>query len=499
MTQLNRLSGTLPHGLTSIGESLARDLLCHIESNRFSGSIPDAVGTWGIFVASDNMFFGGVGDTILPPVFIANNNQLTGTLPPLEFLALALAGNMLEGTVPTFGSRLILLDLTGQAGQIRGLEGPLPSVSTTPLARLCLSHQNLRGIIPLFATTLALLSLYDNGFKAFSGASFMDNGFVLQHNNELSCRVPKCNNTAVNLSMSGLGNELRRPGKAFPAWISPMEQDSFFWTSSHEDLPVLVKFFAGSSFVAIAIAAQIIDGRLLRIMAATGPSKHCRLVSLCARLINCIARASLVRVVFLMCLPGWELYRRCPRALAVASACLRGSTVTHIMALALWCHLCFYSNAARCLKIEEGVVGRAAQRGKTSRARSWPAWILLTMMLSSLSILRQAEKCVPGLIEGGRCWLPAFNSGIGCVQGLLSSFVIPHLAQELTQQECVFTSVANILTNCLIPDAVIACLDSRCVGYWVSLWRPCRRNPEQFHQIIACNRYDWSGYGPYGF
>ena len=78
------------------------------------------------------------------------------------------------------------------------------------------------------------------------------------------------------------------------------------------------------------------------------------------------------------------------------------------------------------------------------------------------------------------------NTFIGGVQGLLGTFVIPHLAQRLTSRKHAYTTLGSLLVNCLFPAAVIIGLDAACLGNWVTLWGPCTQNDERlnvFHRM----------------
>ena len=53
------------------------------------------------------------------------------------------------------------------------------------------------------------------------------------------------------------------------------------------------------------------------------PGRNAQLVPMCSQVLACLIRGASVRVLFLMLLLSWDLYK-CPSTMALASACLRG-------------------------------------------------------------------------------------------------------------------------------------------------------------------------------
>ena len=83
-------------------------------------------------------------------------------------------------------------------------------------------------------------------------------------------------------------------------------------------------------------------------------------------------------------------------------------------------------------------------------------------------------------------------------RGVLGRFVIPCLARKLASKsdlhdETVYITIASVLMNCLFPAAVIIILDTVCLGNWATLWRPCRRDAQQFNmQSTSAPPVGWS-------
>ena len=83
-------------------------------------------------------------------------------------------------------------------------------------------------------TTLSVLALDNNRFQVLSGMAFEEHARVLAYNNLLSCHLPTCGNVSTKLSLAALGNQIWRPEKDFPAWVSVLERDSLLWSSDTE-------------------------------------------------------------------------------------------------------------------------------------------------------------------------------------------------------------------------------------------------------------------------
>ena len=308
-------------------------------------------------------------------------------------------------------------------------------------------------------------------------------------NNLLSCHLATCGNYSLRLSLALLGNHVRQPLKTYPPWLSIIEQDELFVTSDNEGLVLLERVAAACSCFLFAVGIKL-RGRLLFCVVARwlgGPGEHKQLALACSRLLSGMAIASLVRAFFLMLLvDSWDLYK-CPRALAVASACLRSSTLTHIAMLAMSCHFAFRSSAVRSFTFMRASPQAAAPRTLIKRVLLLLLWLFLTLVSSSPSVLLQVAKSVPGLLKVGKLWRLAIDSCAGAIQGLLGSIVMPSIAQSLTTKKHGFTTIANLLMSCVIPAAVIVYLDTGCLANWVGFWAPCRENSTLFQQYTWCD------------
>ena len=495
----NALSGTIP---AAICEILWLTVLT-LDANSFSGSIPVGISMWKMtltsrrtFSAGHNQLSGSIDAALihhLPTTFIVNHNHLTGTFPPptVSSHMLSLSRNMFEGPIPESGVQTLkFLDVSGEAGKTGGLRGPLPHGlrRANHLCNLGMAHQDLQGLIPSLPATLSMLALHNNGFQIFGGANFRRDGVVLLFNNLLSCHLPRCAAQSVNLSISLLGNRVQRPKGSFPAWVLPMERDGLLLTTGNEGLLFTLQVIGASSCLALVIALKLGHSMLARILARwqcwTG--SHAHLARASSRLLSCIGRACLLQVVCFTRLLLWELYK-CPPGLALASACLRGSSLTSVLVLASWCHLTFISPSVRCFMSLRGrpeVVAQSIIR----RSLLWLMWLSLTLVFSTLSILSQVGKSVPGLVRDDRSWVALITVSVGAIQGVLSGFVMPYLAQRLSSKKYALTTIANLLMNFLFPAVVVFYLDTGCLGRWVLLWAECRKgSDQQFNRVVWCD------------
>ena len=193
-------------------------------------------------------------------------------------------------------------------------------------------------------------------------------------------------------------------------------------------------------------------------------------------LTSCLARTTLLGAASILLLFLWDMYK-CPRSFAVASACLRNSMLTRVLAIVLHWHLSFCTpEIGFCIELGQShnIVGHHFKR----EFLLWALWLLLTTVLSLLSVLDQVGKSVPGLLASEKIWVSGITLGIGAIQALLSSFVVPAVAHKLVAQQHSLTAIANLLMSVLYPTAVILYLDTGCLGNWVALWSPCRRHEE---------------------
>ena len=124
---------------------------------------------------------------------------------------------------------------------------------------------------------------------------------------------------------------------------------------------------------------------------------------------------------------------------------------------------------------------------KTSRKRLrlWLLWCILVVVLSTPAIFYQVVKSIPGSLQIGKIWSLGLRAGIGAIQALVGSFIVPYLASKMTRQKHVFTAVSNLVMSCLIPAMLIIYLDTGCLSRWVILWKPCRSNSQLFQRRVT--------------
>ena len=210
-----------------------------------------------------------------------------------------------------------------------------------------------------------------------------------------------------------------------------------------------------------------------------------------------MGREALLRALLLALLLFWEFYQ-CPRMLAMASACLRYGTLTHILVYSMWGYLCFHSAAPQSFLVLEGRRTGAA-RSFLKSLLIFSLWFFLILCLSSLSILDQISKSVPNFLGIGAAWLWLLSCCIGATQAVLSIFVMPRVASMLTNHTRTFTTVASLFMSCFLPAAAVVYLDLRCFGGWALLWDQCRANAGTFDVTYVVELGPRGLFGQYSF
>ena len=436
-------------GIIPLATSLLRSLrYVHLANNHLTGPLPASL----LIMTSLNLFDGsgnqlsGTLPAMSCEVLRVTDNQLTGLLPQnLHAVSELLAsGNCFEGTVPGMIScNLRTLVISGQSGNMEGLRGPLPFVIARArlLFNLFASRHRLEGVIPPFAATLWRLGLQNNKFQLMSEAHLCDakRSNVFVHNNFLSCHLPVCGDRSVEISLASLGNELSWPNRGFPKWVSPMDRDRLLYTGDHEGRDLLLKAAGASGLLAIASATMLVGNRLSRWYAQAG--WHFQLTLKCSHLLADVAQAALLGLLVLMLLLAWNLYR-CPRTLALASTCLRDDTLTHALTLLMWLH--FMHGCASQVLTTPGK--KVADRGPSKkRPFLLPVlFVLLQVLLSLPAVMLQVCRSVPRFFADGEAWVVAISVGIGAVQAVLGTFVVPHLSRKLTSQRHVYTLALHV-------------------------------------------------------
>ncbi|KAJ6927709.1 inactive receptor kinase [Populus alba x Populus x berolinensis] len=149
-----------------------------LSSNQFSGSLDLGLGN-ASFVssikylnASHNLLVGqlfahdGVPFFDSLEVFDVSDNQITGDIPPFQFVVslriLRLGGNQLSGSLPEAllqDSSMVLTELDLSLNQ---LEGPVGSITSTTLRKLNISSNKLSGPLPATVGHCATIDLSNN-------------------------------------------------------------------------------------------------------------------------------------------------------------------------------------------------------------------------------------------------------------------------------------------------------------------------------------------------
>ena len=154
-----------------------------------------------------------------------------------------------------------------------------------------------------------------------------------------------------------------------------------------------------------------------------------------------------------------------------------------------WWTLCFHSLAVEQLAMEgEKQKLKKQQTAKILRKRLllWLLWCVLTVVLSTLAVLYQVAKSIPGTLPADKILSLALQACIGAAQGCVSSFIVPYLASKMAWKKHVFTSVSNLLMNCIIPAVVVIYFDTGCLGRWASWWKTCRSNSQLLQCRVHC-------------
>ena len=352
---------------------------------------------------------------------------------------------------------------------------------------MALASQRLEGGIPSFTSTLSRFALQKNRFRVLSDLHLdkATTTAIFLHDNLLSCDVPWCGNATVGPSNIAIGNSLRRPKGEFPAWVSKYEHDSLFWVSGKEGMSLLIKIIGAVGFFMFVVVAKLRRTEWLRATSRwqIGPTTRLQVVQASSLLVSCLVKASLFALVFLMLLLFWDLYA-CPQTLAIASACLRSSACVRALVFLCWCKLSFHSQAVEHLTTE----AKDPKKQWTAKIfLLWLLWCTVTVVASTVAILYQVSRSIPGFLPVGKIWSLVLKTCIGTIQGVVGGFIVPFLASRMTSEKHVFTTASNLIMNCLIPGLIIMYLDTGCLGRWVALWKPCRSNKQMFQSRLICN------------
>ena len=386
-------------------------------------------------------------------------------------------------------------------GRLSGLNGRLPSAlcQASVLRIVAFANQQMEGAIPSLTSTLTQVALHKNQFKILPDLRLKNASrtAISLHDNLLSCPVPSCGNAIVRTSIIAIGNRLQHPKREFPKWVANYERDPLFWASDVEGMSFIRRLSGAVGFSMLSIAWRLRNMGWLRTMSIwqIGPAPHLWLVQASSHLLSCLVKETLLAAVFLMFLLFWDLYA-CPPTFAIASACLRSSALVRALAFLCWCQLSFHSLAVEHLmKDGDNQKKRLTVKLLRKRVLLWLLWGALTVVLSTVAILYQVSMSIPGFLPGGRIWSLVLKACIGTIQGIVTGFIVPSLASKVTLVKHVFTTVSNLIMNCLIPVVIIMYLDTGCLGRWAALWKPCRSNRQLFEHRLICkstNKQDCS-------
>ena len=264
--------------------------------------------------------------------------------------------------------------------------------------------------------------------------------------------------------------------------VSPMEQDSLFWRSGTEGRSLLLRTMGSVGLLVFIVAVSFHRGWLLQVMSLwhIGTSQHLRLALASSSLLVLMARQGFLRIFIFIFLLSWDYYK-CPPALSLASLCLRDGTFNRLLVLVLWSQAYFLANRMDIFILNR----RLVTRENLTRA---PLLCLLSLamgvFISAISIVYQAMKSVPGLGGVSKLWCSVLQSCVVVVQGMLGGVVLPILSKKLSANRLSYLMMIGLLTNCVLPGAVITFLDAHCLGRWSAFWDPCRNNPEQFNRLV---------------
>ena len=493
MADTNSLEGPIPH---VFGFTLRLEHF-NVHENGLEGPIPHAVGALAAlsrFVAHDNALSGSIPSGLFmrsgvqrdSAVYVCiHRNRFTGTLPALKNAAVLTASeNFLEGGLPSpFNSELRILDVSGVLGRSGGLIGHLrPALCrATDLKILAIARQQMYGSIPSFTSTLSLLALHDNRLMVLSDLHILDSASrttILLHNNLLSCYVPTCGNAAVKTSIIAIGNRFRYPKGMFPPWVLEHERDPLLWISGTEGMSSVQKISGAAGMFMVAVVAKLGSAKLMRAMSGwqNGPQTHLWVVKASSQVRNRLAMDSPLAAMLIVLLLSktWDLYV-CPQTLATLSAGSQSSALIRTLVFLWWCKLSFHSLAVGHLTMEdEKHKNKLPAKLLGKRLLLWSQWCVLTLVLSVPAISYQVAKSIPGFLQAGKMVSLGLQACVGATQGLVSSVLIPRLAGKMTGQKHAFTTVSNLIMNCVIPVVVIIYLDTGCLGRWVSFWKTCQ-------------------------
>ena len=261
------------------------------------------------------------------------------------------------------------------------------------------------------------------------------------------------------------------PRGEFPAWVLNYEQDPLFWVSGNDGTSLVLKIIGAVGLFMFVVISKLGSAQLLKVMSEwqIGPATHLWIVKATAQLHACLVMATLLAVVFFMFLLSWDRFA-CPQTLALASACSRSSALIRTLVFLCWCKLSVHSPAVEHLTTKGENQRKWTGRIARKQLLLWLVWCGLTVVLSTVAILYQVGKSIPGSLQVGKVLSLGLMACIGGTQGLIVNTVVPYLASKMTLQKHVCTTVSSLLMSCVIPCVIIIYLDTGCLGRWATLW-----------------------------
>ena len=409
------------------------------------------------------------------------DNSFSGSIPSRmclqrHLLFLSCSSNLFEGVMPTCLSRLLeLWRLTVASANGRPqMHGALPP----QLARLMdltlvVAHsQKWEGPIPAFQCTFQVLSLHHNLLKHMPGLRLIPESALILHRNQLSCRLPACNNIVINTSLVAVGNHLTFPEKGlFPSWVSPFEQDGLFWFRDDTGEQLLVKIIGGVVVFVMSFWWRIGMSALSLVMYRLA---YCPSIQVATALLAFIATHVLYSL-FLLGLVSSSHSLVCPSTVTLASACLSHSSLAQVVVVLLWWRLCSFSLHPWWLNVDYQQKKEETMGDLIGRVLVWMVWVVLVLALSLPSVVAVSAKCMPPIHTVHRELLKLLNMCIGALQGILNAVVIPPLAWKIrSTNHLTFRSCATFISTCMV-GCVVLYLDEACLDEWKTWWEPCSK------------------------
>ena len=472
----NALNGSIPRAVMSL-KALTELLLCE---NRLSGTMPR-------------------GLTMLPRLhlLVLNGNDVSGTFPQSfsslrSITAFDCGKTLLEGTLSAHVAALTDLSLFIMSGKeqrpsVRGILPPTFS-RLKRLSTVLVQEQKLESAIPPFTSTIRVMALHRNSLESVPGLKLNGSTTLLLHCNRLSCQLPAGNSTSASVRMAlvAVGNHLMWPDMSqFPVWISPSERDGLFWYSRGAGLWLTLKSVAGFSILYWAFVWHVGWRQYLTITdqwhGAGGLHGF-----IAVMMLSCFGfmASQVLGSCILLALALKANYYVCPGVFSLVNGCLSKRSSVQITVVVLMRR--FWEECHRPWWISVNAV----EKSEGSMARqsfAWMCWIILMLLLSTLTALNVASKSLPLFLPMGRHGIKLLDAGIGLVQGLLSSFALPYIASRVTYSARVrrasLISVACILCTCLIPAFVVLYLDISCADRWAQWWRVCHARHSQMFVV----------------